>query len=120
MSKLQGIHLKGSERRRFERVDLPAGSGLHVTDRRGKRLGMLRQLGRGGCSILPERSLKRDKRLKIFLVCESEFIHRPLEVIVRYADDDRVGLEFASLDADSAVDIGILIGKFYASESAHA
>jgi hypothetical protein len=120
MTKLQGLHLKGSERRRFERVDLPPSAGLHVTDRRGKRLGALCQLGRGGCSIEPERSLKRDKRLKFVLVCESELIRRPLEAIVRYTDGGRVGLEFVELDADSAVDIGILIGKFYASESAHA
>lgn len=118
MSKGEASHLKGSERRRFERVDVPFGAELHITDRKGKRLGVLRQLGRGGCALEPERAFKQGKRIKVVIVCEREFIRRELEVLVRYADGHRVGLEFEDLDADSAVDIGILIGKFYASESA--
>ena len=76
---------KASERRRFERVDIPFAADLHITDRHGKRLGVLRQLGRGGCALEPERGFKRDKHLKVLMVCEREFIRRELEVVVRYS-----------------------------------
>ncbi len=118
MSKLEGVHLKGSERRRFERVELPFTADVHVIDRKGKRMGVIRQLGRGGLALEPEQPFKKDKRLKLVIVCEREFIRREVDVVVRYSDGHRVGLEFENLDAETAVDIGILIGKFYASESA--
>lgn len=120
MSRLEPVHLRGSERRRFERVDVPSAADLHVTDHRGKRLGAVRQLGRGGCALEPVASLKVKKRLKVVLVCEREGISRALDALVRYKGSDGTGLEFENLDADSAVDIGILIGRFYAADTAHA
>ena len=39
--------------RKFERVDIAYNSGVQVLDARGKKVGVLRQLGRGGFMMEP-------------------------------------------------------------------
>ena len=51
--------------RRFERVDIDFQTGVYVTDKKHKRIGLLRQLGRGGMMVEPERSLKGGRKEEI-------------------------------------------------------
>ena len=109
----QGAGKSGAERRRFERVDVDYAAKVRVTDSKGQLLGILRQIGRGGIALEPEKPFKKDKRLKIVISEESEKIRFQVNAVVRYASPRQVGLEFRDLDAEAAVDVGILIGKYY-------
>ena len=109
-----------SNRRRFERVEIDFQTGVFVTDKKHKRVGLLRQLGRGGMMVEPERTFKLGKKEEIFIVDVSENLKVHLFATVRYADARRVGFEFENLDANAAVDIGIIIGKYYSRDSVNA
>jgi hypothetical protein len=104
-------------RRRHERVEVTFTAQVYVTDDKGKRVGILRQIGGGGMMIEPEREFKDGKKHKLIIVDKSENIRLPIKVIVRYADIRRVGFEFDGLDIESAVEIGILIGKYYQTDA---
>jgi hypothetical protein len=106
-----------SNRRKFERVDVDYSSQVYVADDKGKRIGILRQIGRGGFMVEPEREFKEGKKYKLVIVDRSENIKLNVKAIVRYADMRRVGFEFDELTVDSAVEIGILIGKYYQTDS---
>jgi hypothetical protein len=108
-----------SERRRHERVDVAYASQVHVLDDDGKRIGALRQLSGSGFMMEPstEKGFKEGKKYKLILVDHSERIRLPVKVVVRHADMRRVGLEFNELDIRSALEIGILIGKYYPSDA---
>ncbi|HYX70256.1 MAG TPA: PilZ domain-containing protein [Terriglobales bacterium] len=112
--------LTGAERRRFERVDVAFSAGVQVTDRKGKVMGVLRQLGRGGFMLEPNKPIKPGKKYDVLIVDKSEDVRRAVTALARYADARYAGFEFQHLDVDAAVDIGILIGKYYASEVAPA
>jgi len=107
------------ERRKFERIEIPYSSQVLVLDAKSKKVGVLRQLGRGGFMMEPERTYAKDGKVHKLI------LHEPLEDIrvqvnarVRYADPRFTGFEFVDLDADSAVEVGIIIGKYY--EANHA
>jgi len=104
-------------RRRHERVEVTFSAQVYVTDDKGKRVGILRQIGGGGFMIEPEREFKEGKKHKLILVDRSENMKLPVKVVVRYADMRRVGFQFDGLDIDSAVEIGILIGKYYQTDA---
>jgi len=106
-----------SERRRHERVEVSYTSQVHVIDEKGKRVGVLRQLSRGGFMIEPEKEFKEGKKHKLILVDRSENIKLTVKAIVRYADIRRAGFEFDGLDINSAIDIGIMIGKYYQTDA---
>ncbi len=109
----EGAPKSGIERRKFERVEVGHEAKVRVTDPKGQLLGTLRQIGRGGIALEPEKPFKKDKKLKIVISDESEKIRFQVNVVVRHAGPRHVGLEFRDLDADAAVDVGILIGKYY-------
>ena len=108
-----GAAKSGIERRRFERVEIGHAAKVRVTDTKGQLLGTLKQIGRGGIAIEPEKPFKKDKKLKVVISDDSEKIRFQVNTVVRYASPRQVGLEFRDLDADSAVYVGILIGKYY-------
>jgi c-di-GMP-binding flagellar brake protein YcgR len=110
----------GAERRRYERVDLEYAAQVFVTDNKGKRLGVLRQLARGGCMLEPEKDFKEGKKYTLIIVDASENLKLVVRAVARYADARRVGLEFENLDVDTAVEIGIIIGKYYQTDSVSA
>ena len=119
MSKSSDEDYAAAERRKFERIDVPYSSQILVLDAKSKKIGVLRQLGRGGFMMEPERPYAKDGKIHKLV------IHEPLEDIrvqvnarVRYADPRFAGFEFVDLDADSAVEVGIIIGKYY--EANHA
>ncbi len=109
----QATATTGTERRKFERIKVGPAANIRVTDSKGQLLGILRQIGRGGLALRPEKPFKKDKKLKIVISDDSERIRFQVNAIVRYAGPRQVGLEFRDLDADAAVDVGILIGKYY-------
>lgn len=104
-------------RRKYERVEVTYTSQVHVTDDKGKRVGVLRQIARGGFMIEPEKEFKEGKKYKLIIVDRSENIKLNVKGVCRYADIRRVGFEFEGLDIDSAVEIGILIGKYYQTDA---
>lgn len=108
-----------SERRKFERIDIPFSSQVLVLDAKSKKVGVLRQLGRGGFMMEPEKTYIKDGKTYKFVIHEpQEDIRVQINARVRYADPRFAGFEFVDLDADSAVEVGIIIGKYY--EANHA
>ena len=102
------------ERRRFERIDITPDAQIMVLDQKGRKAGALRQLARGGFAMEPEKSYAKDNRVYEFT------IHEPMEDIrvdvrarVRFAEPNLVGFEFVDLTPDSAVEVGVIIGKYY-------
>ncbi len=103
-----------SERRRFERVDIHQSSQVLVLEEEGKRVGVLRQLGRGGFSMEPEVPYsKDDKTHKLTIHEPGDQIQVEVNARVKYVQPNIVGFEFVELDVNAAVDLGIIIGKYY-------
>lgn len=103
-----------AERRRFERVDIDRNSQVVVLEGKNKKVGVLRQIGRGGFMIEPERAFtKDDKAHKLTIHEPDEEISVDVKARVLYTDRGFVGFEFVDLDPDAAVEVGIIIGKFY-------
>jgi len=103
-----------SERRRFERVDIARNSQVVVLEGKGKKVGVLRQIGRGGFMMEPEKAYsKGDKPHKLTIHEPGEEISIEVKARVLYSDQQFVGFEFVDLDPDAAVEVGIIIGKFY-------
>jgi hypothetical protein len=88
-----------------------------VADEKGKRVGVLRQIGRGGFMLEPEKEFKSGKKYKFLIMERSENIKLAVKGVCRYADNRRAGFEFEGLDVDSAVEVGILIGKYYQTDA---
>ncbi len=103
------------DRRRFERVTLPDSAKVYITDEQNGRLGTVKVLGRGGMLVKPEQPMPTGVTIPMFLVDDSEGIRRELSAIVRYNREEGVGLEFESLEPDAAVEVGVIIGKYYAA-----
>ena len=105
-----------SERRKFERVDVAHGAQVLVLDSKGKKVGVLRQIGRGGFMMEPDKPFSKDGKLHKLTLHEPQEDIRP-QVTVRtlYADPRVVGFEFVDLEPDAAVEVGIIIGKYYES-----
>lgn len=106
-------------RRRFERVDISQEAQVLVYHVSGAKAGVLRQLARGGFSMEPDRDYSKDNKIYNFT------IHDPLENVrvtvnarPRSAGKDYAGFEFVDLDANAAVDIGIIIGAHYEHDKA--
>ena len=107
-----------AERRKFERVDVTYHAQVQVLDSKGKKLGLLRQLGRGGFMMEPDKSFTKDGKVhKLTLHEPHEEIRAQVSARVLYADARVVGFEFVDLDPDAAVEVGIIIGKYYEAGS---
>jgi len=83
-------------------------------------VGVLRQIARGGFMLEPERDFKSGKKHSFIIVDRSENMKLSVKAICRYSDGRRAGFEFDNLDVDSAVEIGILIGKYYQTDAVMA
>lgn len=106
-----------SERRKFERVDITAASQVLVLDPGGGKVGTIRQIGRGGFMMAPEKNYTKDNKTHRFTIHEQEEeIHVEVSARVLYADSELVGFQFVELDPDAAVEVGIIIGKYYEAE----
>ncbi len=107
------------DRRKFERITLPEGTKVFVHDARGERLGKVRVIGRGGLLVETERSIIAGERLNLVLVDDTEGSKRPVPVVARYITAEGIGLEFESLEPDAAVEVGVIIGKYYSATAGH-
>ena len=103
------------ERRKFERVSLPATAKAYVTTQDGKRVGPLSVLGRGGFQVDTKEHYKPGEAYSFMIVDESEGIRRGIWAIPRMVTPTAVGFEFESLEADAAVEVGVIIGKYYSA-----
>ena len=102
------------EKRRFERIDIRAEAQIVVLDKKGRKAGILRQLARGGFAMEPDKSYVRDSKVHEFTIHEpAEDIRVDVSARVRFAEANLVGFEFVDLTPDSAVEIGVIIGKYY-------
>lgn len=101
------------ERRRFERIDVPASSRLTVLDEDGKKLGRLKMLGRGGMLFECQRAYTLGTKQTFHISDDPEGIVCEVHAVVRYNSKEGLGVEFEKLDTDAAVDIGVWIGKYY-------
>lgn len=105
------------ERRRFERVTLPESSKVYLTDTEKRRLGPVLMIGRGGLFFKSETPFEPGSHVALLLVDDTEGIRRELNGTVRYSREDGVGIEFDALDPDAAVEVGVIIGKYYSAEA---
>jgi PilZ domain len=102
------------EKRRFERIDIAPEAEIIVLDRKGRKAGMLRQLARGGFAMEPDKSYPKDNKVHEFTIHEpSEDIRVDVNGRVRFTEANLVGFEFVDLTPDSAVEVGVIIGKYY-------
>jgi hypothetical protein len=108
------------ERRRHERVSVAPGSQVYVTDAKGARLGKLRMIARGGLLMASSQKFPKGKVLSLHIVDEAEGIHCAVCAQVRYSGSEGAGFQFVDLDPGAAVEVGILIGKYYAADSGPA
>jgi hypothetical protein len=88
-----------SNRRQFERLDLPAEA--IAMDEAGQRLGLVSQAGGGGMSIALDESIPSDRfaagtRLRITVFEPVKQIRHTLDVEVRYVTGNIVGFKFAT------------------------
>jgi PilZ domain len=102
------------DRRRFERVDIAHQSQVLVLDAKGRKTGVLRQLARGGFMMEPDRHYNEDSKIYSFTIHEpTEDIRVQVNARLRFADTQYAGFEFVDLDPEAAVEIGLIIGKYY-------
>jgi hypothetical protein len=52
-------------------------------------------------------------------VDDTEGIKRPVPAVARYNTPQGIGFEFESLEPDAAVEIGVIIGKYYSATAGH-
>jgi hypothetical protein len=103
------------ERRKFERINLPQMEHAFVSTPDGKRLGDLSVLGRGGFQVDTQKPFKSGDVHDLVIVDTTEGIKREVRAIVRMSTPGAVGFEFQDLDADAAVEMGVIIGKYYSA-----
>jgi hypothetical protein len=107
------------DRRKFERITLPESTKVFAHDAHGERLGRIRVIGRGGLLVETRQALQPGSRHELVLVDDTEGIKRPVPAVARYISPQGVGFEFESLEPDAAVEIGVIIGKYYSATAGH-
>ena len=106
------------EKRRFERVNINHEAQVLVFDAKGRKVGVLRQLARGGFMMEPDKSYRDDNKIYTFTIHEpKEDIRVSVNARARSAGDDYAGFEFVDLGPEAAVDIGHIIGSYYESKN---
>ena len=109
------------EKRKYERITLPESAHAHLEDSTGKRLGMLRVIGQGGLFCECDPQLYRPGQVMLVRIVDpGEGIERNVNCEVRYTEATGVGFAFDDLGPDSAVEIGVIIGKYYAADKKQA
>lgn len=108
--------MQGIEKRKYERVTLPEDATAYLEDPTGKRLGTLRVIGQGGLFCECDPKFYRPGQVVLLRIVDpGEGIERNVNCEVRYTEDAGVGFAFDDLGPDSAVEIGVIIGKYYSA-----
>jgi hypothetical protein len=98
---------------------MPVTSNVEVRTDDNHLLGPVRMLGRGGLQVQSNRKFEVGEELMLLVIDESEQIRREVEVTVRnVAGSGLVGFEFLHLTPDAAVEVGVIIGKYYSAGQA--
>ena len=100
------------ERRRFAHVKLPHTARVFVLDSKGLRIGPVRMIGEGGLLIATKRQFAEGSPHQFTLLEEGEDIHREITAVARYHLPEGAAFEFRSLQAEAAIEIGVIIGKY--------
>ena len=102
------------ERRYFDRILIPATANLFLEDDQGNRFGRICMLGRGGFLLETSRRFPAAETLAFTIVGEGDGVRRQVHAVQRYTNPDgNVGFEFQALEPDAAVEIGVLIDKYF-------
>lgn len=102
------------ERRYFDRIVIPATANLGLEDDQGNRFGRIRMLGRGGFLLETNRRFPAGETLAFTIVGERDGVRRQVHAVQRYTNPEGdVGFEFQALEPDAAVEIGVLIDKYF-------
>lgn len=102
------------EKRRFERINIGSAVEIPVFDGKERQVGILRQLARGGFAMESDKSFNKDSKIYDFTIHEpAEDIRVQVSGRVRFSEQNLVGFEFVDLTPESAVEVGIIIGKYY-------
>jgi hypothetical protein len=102
------------ERRYFDRIVIPAAANLCLEDDQGNRFGRIRMIGRGGFLLETNRRFPAAETLAFTIVGERDGVRRQIHAVQRYTNPDGdVGFEFQALEPDAAVEIGVLIDKYF-------
>ena len=107
------------DRRKFERITLPDSTKVFAHDADGERLGRVRMIGRGGLLVETRQVISPGSHHELVLVDDTEGIKRPVPAVARYSSPLGIGFEFESLEPDAAVEIGVIIGKYYSATVGH-
>ncbi|HXZ26819.1 MAG TPA: PilZ domain-containing protein [Terriglobales bacterium] len=99
------------DKRKYERVNLPEAANIYAAEEKGPRLGRIRVLGLGGLLVETQRKFAKGEKATLAIVDVSEGIHRKVKVRALYVLPAGVGFEFEKLDEQSAVEMGVIIGK---------
>ena len=105
------------DRRKFERITLPDSTKVFAHDARGERIGRIRVIGRGGLLVETRQVFAPGSHHELVLVDDTEGIKRPVSAVARYSSRQGIGFEFETLEPDTAVEIGVIIGKYYSATS---
>ena len=109
------------EKRKYERVTLPENAPAYLEDSTGKHIGALRVIGQGGLFCECDPNLYRPGQVILLRIVDpGEGIERNVNCEVRYTEATGVGFAFDDLGPDSAVEIGVIIGKYYAADKKQA
>jgi hypothetical protein len=104
------------DKRKYERVNISEAAQIYATEEKGARLGLIRVLGLGGLLVDTHRKFAKGEKTTLTIVDESEGIRRQVRVRALYTLPMGVGFEFEKLDEQSAVEIGVIIGKHKAGK----
>ncbi len=107
------------ERRQYDRVRIPASARIHVEDREGNRLGRIVMLGKGGCQLQSSRRFPAGVPVSLVLVAELDGVRRTLSALQIFTlPEGEVGFEFRDVEPEAAVEIGMLVGKYFPADAA--
>jgi hypothetical protein len=102
------------ERRYFDRIAIPATANLFLEDDHGNRFGRIRKLGRGGFLLESDRRFPAGETHAFTIVGEQDGVRRQVLAAQRCTSPDGdVGFEFQALEPDAAVEIAVLIEKYF-------
>jgi|SRR5579859_5372007 len=103
------------ERRQFERMSIPETSGVHVFDPDGEPIGPMIVLGRGGMMVKTKQDFKKGAVYSLVIHDGTEGIKREVRAQARDISASGIGFQFEDLGPDAAVEVGVIIGKYYSA-----
>ena len=101
------------ERRRDQRYAVPRAAEIHLCDERGRKLGKVLVLARGGVLVQTSHSFERERSYQLWIADEGSGIRRAVTVQVLDRRSAGLVLRFDDLQSDAALEIGVMIGRYY-------